>query len=72
MVGYVVVCIVVISVNIVDIMICQMGKDLFFFFDLLVIFGMDFVGIIEFVGEGVIYFVLGEEVYGCVGGFVDL
>lgn len=71
-VGYVFVCVKVISINIVDIMICYMGKDFFLLLELFVVLGMDFVGIVELVGVGVIGFESGDEVYGCVGGLVDL
>ena len=70
--GHVVVRIAATSVNTVDTMIRQMGKDLPLSPDLPAILGMDFAGTIESVGEGVTHFAPGEEVYGCAGGLADL
>ena len=60
------------SVNTVDTMIRQMGKDLPLSPDLPAVLGMDFAGTIEEVGEGVSGFAPGDEVYGCAGGLADL
>ena len=60
------------SVNTVDTMIRQMGKDLPLSPDLPAVLGMDFAGTIEAVGEDVTNFAPGDEVYGCAGGLADL
>ncbi|WP_371256766.1 zinc-dependent alcohol dehydrogenase family protein [Roseibium sp. TrichSKD4] len=60
------------SVNTVDTMIRNMGKDLPLSPELPAILGMDFAGTVEAVGEGVTGFALGDEVYGCAGGLADL
>ncbi|MEM7550933.1 MAG: zinc-dependent alcohol dehydrogenase family protein [Bacteroidota bacterium] len=60
------------SVNTVDTMIRNMGKDLSFSPDNPAILGMDLAGTIEEVGEGVAGFSVGDEVYGCVGGLAGL
>mgnify|MGYP001593336492 CR=1 FL=1 len=60
------------SVNTVDTMIRQMGKDLPLSPDLPAVLGMDFAGTIEAVGKGVTDFVPGDEVYGCAGGLANL
>ena len=70
--GHVVVRVAATSVNTVDTMIRQMGKDLPLSPDLPAVLGMDFAGTIEAVGEGVDDFVPGDEVYGCAGGLADL
>jgi alcohol dehydrogenase len=70
--GHVVVCVAATSVNTVDTMIRQMGKDLPLSPDLPAVLGMDFAGTIETVGEGVTHFAPGDEVYGCAGGLADL
>lgn len=70
--GHVLVCIAATSVNTVDTMIHQMGKELPLSPDLPAVIGMDFAGTIEAVGEGVTDFALGDEVYGCAGGLADL
>jgi alcohol dehydrogenase len=70
--GHVVVKIAAVSVNTVDTMIRQMGKDLPLSPDLPAVLGMDFAGTIEAVGEGVTDFNVGDEVYGCAGGLADL
>ena len=70
--GYVVVRVAATSVNTVDTMIRQMGKDLPLSPDLPAVLGMDFAGTIEAVGEGVTGFAPGDEVYGCAGGLADL
>ena len=67
--GHVVVRIAATSVNTVDTMIRQLGKeDLPISPDLPAVLGMDFAGTIEAVGEGVSIFAPGDEVYGCAGG----
>lgn len=70
--GHVVVRIAATSVNTVDTMIRQMGKDLPLSPDLPAVLGMDFAGTIEAVGTGVNDFAPGDEVYGCAGGLADL
>lgn len=60
------------SVNTVDTMIKQMGRDLPLSPELPAVLGMDFAGTIEAVGEGVAGFAPGDEVYGCAGGLADL
>lgn len=70
--GHVVVRVAATSVNTVDTMIRQMGKDLPLSPALPAILGMDFAGVIEAVGEGVTDFAPGDEVYGCAGGLADL
>lgn len=70
--GHVLVRIAASSVNTVDTMIRQMGKDLPLSPDLPAVLGMDFAGTIEAVGEGVSDFAPGDEVYGCAGGLADL
>jgi len=71
-VGEVLVKIVASSVNTVDTMIKNMGKDLPLSPDAPAILGMDFAGIIEKIGDGVEGFSVGDEVYGCAGGLADL
>ncbi|MES9851067.1 MAG: zinc-dependent alcohol dehydrogenase family protein [Candidatus Thiodiazotropha sp. L084R] len=70
--GHVLVRIAATSVNTVDTMIHQMGKELPLSPDLPAVIGMDFAGTIEVIGEGVADFALGDEVYGCAGGLADL
>ena len=70
--GHVLVRVAATSVNTVDTMIRQMGKDLPLSPDLPAVLGMDFAGTVEAVGEGVTDFVAGDEVYGCAGGLADL
>ncbi|UJH67858.1 zinc-dependent alcohol dehydrogenase family protein [Allomuricauda sp. SCSIO 65647] len=60
------------SINTVDTMIRNMGKDLPFSPANPAILGMDLAGTIEEVGENVTDFSIGDEVYGCVGGLADL
>ncbi|MDO6460500.1 zinc-dependent alcohol dehydrogenase family protein [Granulosicoccaceae sp. 1_MG-2023] len=70
--GQVIVRIAATSINTIDTMIRQMGKDLPLSPDLPAVLGMDFAGTIESVGEGVSGFAPGDEVYGCAGGLADL
>lgn len=70
--GHVLVKIAASSVNTIDTMIRKMGKDLPLSPDAPAILGMDFAGTVEAVGEGVIGFSIGDEVYGCAGGLADL
>ncbi len=60
------------SVNTVDTMIRNMGKDLPLSPDTPAILGMDFAGTIEAVGDDVTAFSIGDEVYGCAGGLATL
>lgn len=60
------------SINTVDTMIRNMGSDLPLSPAAPAVLGMDFAGTIESVGEGVSGFVIGDDVYGCVGGLADL
>lgn len=70
--GQVLVKIAATSVNTVDTMIRQMGKELPLSPDLPAILGTDFAGTVEAVGEGVDAFAIGDEVYGCAGGLADI
>jgi len=70
--GHVLVRIAASSVNTVDTMIRKMGKELPLSPDTPAILGMDFAGMVEAVGEGVSTYSIGDEVYGCAGGFADL
>ena len=70
--GHVLVKIAATSVNTVDTMIRQMGKELPISPELPAVLGMDFAGTVEEVGEGVTGFAAGDEVYGCAGGLGDL
>lgn len=70
--GQVIVRVAATSINTVDTMIRQMGKDLPLSPELPAVLGMDFAGTIEAVGEGVTGFAPGDEVYGCAGGLADL
>jgi len=70
--GHVIVRVAATSVNTVDTMIRQMGKDLPLSPDLPAVLGMDFAGTVEAVGEGVTNYAPGDEVYGCAGGLADL
>ncbi|MCZ4262583.1 zinc-dependent alcohol dehydrogenase family protein [Limimaricola sp. G21655-S1] len=70
--GHVLVRVKATSINTVDTMIRDMGKDLPLSPDLPAILGMDFAGIVEELGEGVTGFAVGDEVYGCAGGLADL
>jgi NADPH2:quinone reductase len=70
--GHVLVKIAASSVNNADVMIRQLGADMPLSPALPGVLGMDFAGIIEAVGEGVTQHKVGDEVYGCAGGLVDL
>ena len=70
--GHLLIKIAATSVNTVDTMIRQMGKDLPLSPELPAVLGMDFAGTVEAVGEGVTQFVAGDKVYGCAGGLADL
>ncbi len=70
--GHVLVRVAATSVNTVDTMIRQMGKDLPLSPDLPAVLGMDFAGTVVAVGEGVINYAVGDEVYGCAGGLGEL
>ncbi|MFK8184535.1 MAG: zinc-dependent alcohol dehydrogenase family protein [Phormidesmis sp.] len=70
--GHLLVKIAASSVNTVDTMIRQMGKELPLSPDTPALLGMDFAGTIEAVGEGVSAYSTGDEVYGCAGGLADL
>lgn len=70
--GQVIVRVAATSINTVDTMIRQMGKDLPLSPELPAVLGMDFAGTVEAVGDGVTGFTPGDEVYGCAGGLADL
>ncbi|WP_299409256.1 zinc-dependent alcohol dehydrogenase family protein [uncultured Roseobacter sp.] len=70
--GHVIVKIAATSVNTVDTMIRNMGADLPLSPELPAVLGMDFAGTVEAVGEDVAGFAVGDEVYGCAGGLMDL
>ena len=70
--GHVLVRLAATSVNTVDTMIREMGKDLPISPELPAVLGMDFAGTVEAVGEGVTGYAEGDEVYGCAGGLLDL
>ncbi|WP_418318563.1 zinc-dependent alcohol dehydrogenase family protein [Piscinibacter sakaiensis] len=70
--GHLLVRVAATSVNTVDTMIRQLGKDLPLSPDLPAVLGMDFAGTVDAVGEGVTGFAPGDEVYGCAGGLADL
>lgn len=70
--GQVIVRVAATSINTVDTMIRQMGKELPLSPELPAVLGMDFAGTIEVVGEGVTGFAPGDEVYGCAGGLANL
>jgi len=72
-VGHLLVRVAATSVNTIDTMIRQMGKEnLPLSPELPAVLGMDFAGTVEAVGEGVTGFAPGDEVYGCAGGLADL
>lgn len=61
------------SVNTIDTMIRNLGKEnLPLSPDLPALLGMDFAGTVEAVGDGVSEFAIGDEVFGCAGGLADL
>ncbi|MEM6911558.1 MAG: zinc-dependent alcohol dehydrogenase family protein [Verrucomicrobiota bacterium] len=60
------------SVNTVDTMIRQMGKELPLSPDAPALLGMDFAGTVVEVGDQVAGLAVGDEVYGCAGGLADL
>lgn len=70
--GHVAIRVAATSVNTVDTMIRGMGKDLPLSPDLPAVLGMDFAGTVEAVGEGVTGYSVGDEVYGCAGGLLEL
>lgn len=70
--GHVLVKVAATSVNTVDTMIRQLGKELPLSPDLPAVLGMDFAGTVDAVGDGVTQFSVGDEVYGCAGGLADL
>jgi len=70
--GHVIVKIAATSVNTIDTMIRQIGKELPLSPDLPAVLGMDFAGTVEAVCEDVTTFAVGDEVYGCAGGLADL
>lgn len=70
--GQVLVRIAASSVNTVDTMIREMGKDLPISPEPPAVLGMDFAGTVTAVGEDVTGFTPGDEVYGCAGGLSDL
>ncbi|MEM8571544.1 MAG: zinc-dependent alcohol dehydrogenase family protein [Pseudomonadota bacterium] len=70
--GHVTVRVAASSVNTIDTMIRNLGTDLPLSPALPAVLGMDFAGVVEAVGEGVSGFEVGDEVYGCAGGLMDL
>ncbi|SMD05032.1 NADPH2:quinone reductase [Desulfocicer vacuolatum DSM 3385] len=70
--GHVLVKIAATSINTVDTMIRQMGKGLPISPVLPAVLGMDFAGIVEEVGQDVLEYTVGDEVYGCADGLGDL
>ena len=70
--GHVIVKVAATSVNTVDTMIRDMGADLPLSPALPAILGMDFAGTVHAVGEDVTDFAVGDEVYGCAGGLMEL
>lgn len=70
--GHVVVKIAATSVNTVDTMIRSMGVDLPLSPALPAVLGMDFAGTVTAVGDEVTEFTIGDEVYGCAGGLLEL
>lgn len=70
--GHVLVKIAATSINTVDTMIREMGKDLPISPELPALLGMDFAGTVEEVGDDVSGYTVGDEVYGCAGGLGDL
>ena len=70
--GHILVKIAASSVNTVDTMIRNMGKNLPLSPDAPALLGMDFAGTIEAIGDGVEGYTVGDEVYGCAGGLANL
>ncbi|NOD77602.1 MULTISPECIES: zinc-dependent alcohol dehydrogenase family protein [unclassified Ruegeria] len=70
--GHVVIKVAAVSVNTVDTMIRSMGADLPLSPQLPAVLGMDFAGTVIAIGDGVTGFAVGDEVYGCAGGLMDL
>ncbi len=70
--GHVLIKIAATSINTVDTMIREMGKELPISPELPALLGMDFAGTVESVGEGISEYAIGDEVYGCAGGLGDL
>ena len=70
--GHVLVQVAATSVNTIDMMIRQMGKDLPFAPALPAVLGMDFAGTVVAIGDGVTEYAVGDEVDGCAGGLADL
>ncbi|MDP2523503.1 zinc-dependent alcohol dehydrogenase family protein [Neptunomonas phycophila] len=70
--GHVLIKVAATSVNTVDTMIRQMGKELPLSPDLPAVLGMDFAGTVEAVADDVTTFSVGDEVYGCAGGLADI
>ncbi|KIC20102.1 zinc-dependent alcohol dehydrogenase family protein [Leisingera sp. ANG-Vp] len=70
--GHVVVKVAAVSVNTVDTMIRGMGAELPLSPALPAVLGMDFAGKVVAIGEDVTGFAIGDEVYGCAGGLMDL
>ncbi|MEW2916072.1 zinc-dependent alcohol dehydrogenase family protein [Ruegeria sp. ANG10] len=70
--GHVVVKVAATNVNTVDTMIRSMGAELPLSPALPAVLGMDFAGTVVALGDGVTNFALGDEVYGCAGGLMDL
>ncbi|MEM7168400.1 MAG: zinc-dependent alcohol dehydrogenase family protein, partial [Planctomycetota bacterium] len=60
------------SVNTVDTMIRQLGPQLPLSPELPAVLGMDVAGTVEAIGDGVVDFAPGDEVYGCAGGLATL
>ena len=70
--GHVLIKIAATSVNTVDTMIRNMGKELPLSPETPAVLGMDFAGTVEAVGEGVTAIAKGDEVYGCAGRLAEL
>lgn len=70
--GHVLVKIAASSVNTIDTMIVQMGKNLPLSPDAPALLGMDFAGVVEEVADDVKGYAIGDEVYGCAGGLGEL
>ncbi len=71
--GQVLVRVAATSVNTVDTMIRALGQEqLPLSPSLPAVLGMDFAGTVAEVGAGVTDFAVGDEVYGCAGGLLDL